>query len=122
MGVRHYSGDNQIIDICLTALALAHRLDDKQIKKFMYDNVRNLVFFELDDKNHINYLDFDVKIDKFGDCLEIKANNIVTALWFINEWPYDPDYIMKKKKYLTHTGYYKFDGRTKKLTFHEKTT
>lgn len=123
MAIRHYSdGRNPIHDMLLAALTIGDRVSEKELERFIRSNARNIIFFELDDKKHINYLDFDIKFDKFVDSIEIKARNIVTALWFIGEWPYEPDFIMKEKKYLTQTGFYKFDGRTKKLTFHEKRT
>lgn len=122
MAIRQENGENVLLDIALTGLVLVNRLGEAKTKRFIEERVKNIIFFELENKNHINYLNFDLKFDKFGDSLEIKAKNIVTALWFINEWPYEPDYIMQTKKYLTDTGHYRFDGRTKKLTFHEKTT
>ena len=122
MGIKTLRGDNILLDICLMALTtLGGKVDSEEIKHFIKENSRNIIYYDLEDKYNINYFDFDVKIDKFGDSLEIKANNIVTALWFIGEFPYEPDFIMKKRKYLTDSGYYKFDGRTKKLTFYEKT-
>ena len=122
MATRYRRGDNDLLDISLMAITtMGGKLTDKKIKHFIQEQSRNIIFFGLDNKNNINYFDFDIKIDKFGDSLEIKANNFVTALWFIGEFPYEPDFIMKNKTYLTDTGYYKFDGRTKKLTFHEKT-
>ena len=121
MGIKTLRGDNVLLDICLMALTtMGGKVDDKEIKHFIKENSRNIIYYDLEDKYNINYFDFEVKIDKFGDSLEIKANNIVTALWFIGEFPYEPDFIMKKKKYLTDAGYYKFDGRTKKLKFYEK--
>lgn len=121
MAIRYYSDGNYLLDMSLNAIAMSDRLGIEEVKAFIIENARNIIYFELEDKKHINYLDFDIKIDKFGDYLEIKPNNIVTALWFINEWPYDPDYIMEHKKYITKNGMYKFDGRTKKLRFYEKT-
>ena len=114
---RYFSGDNLLLDISLSALSLSHGLGEIGVKKYINENVRDLVFFELEDKKWINYLDFNIKIDKFGDYLEIRANNIVSALWFINEWPYEPDHIMKNNEYLTENGKYIFNNKTKKLIF-----
>lgn len=122
MATRYIRGDNDLLDISLMAITtMGGKLSQKEIKRFIREQSRNIIYFDLEDKKTINYFDFDIKIDKFGDSLEIKANNIVTALWFIGEFPYEPDFIMKKKVYLTDYGFYKYDGRTKKLTFHEKT-
>ena len=122
MGIRAFRGDNGLSDVCMMALTtMCGKFTTKEIKFFIEENCRNMIYYSISDKKFLNYFDFDIKIDKFGDSLEIIANNVVTALWFINEWPFEPDYIMKKNIYLTDDGYYKFDGRTKKLKFYEKT-
>jgi hypothetical protein len=121
MATKYENGENVLMDILLAAISLKDRLSDRETNEFIFNNVEKAVLYEVENKKDIKYLNFEIIFDNFGDCLEVKANNIVTALWFINEWPYDPEYIMKAKKYLTDTGYYRFDGRTKKLIFYEKT-
>jgi hypothetical protein len=65
------------------------------------------------------YLDFELKVDKFGDYIEIKPNNIITGLWFCGLYPLDAEEVMESKKFYLGSGYYKFDGRTKKIKFIE---
>jgi hypothetical protein len=122
MAIEYEEGTNPLVDVILLGIMLYNKkFSGDQLKNFLMQLCKDKLYLLLENKNDINYFDFDIKIDKFGDCFEIKAKNIVSALWFIGEFPFDPPYIMETKTYLTNTGYYKFDGRTKKLNFYENT-
>lgn len=43
--------------------------------------------FMVNNEKELDYFDYDLNIDKEGTKIEIKANNIITALWFIGIFP-----------------------------------
>ena len=71
------------------------------------ENIRN--------KSEIEYFDYTLKFDKFGDKIEIVPHNILTALWFVNIYPKNGMDVMEKNIYTSMNGIYKFDRRRNTL-------
>lgn len=88
-------------------------------KKLVYIKCINELKDTLVIPNQLIYLDFDIKVDNLGDCIEIKAHNIITGLWFCGRYPLDAEEVIRTKKFFFDDGYYTFDGRTKKIKFIE---
>lgn len=88
---------------------------DKMIQNMMYNECVEYLMYHMPNTNDIQYFDYDLKFDKFGDKIEIKPKNILSALWFINIFPENTKKVLKEKKYVTFEGTYTFNDRTKKL-------
>gem|GEM_PF-6442411 len=94
----------------LTSILLAAMMEDGE-KLLDEENIIYL-YQEIYD---VDYLDFDIESDKEIDFIQIKAKNIVTALWFCGIFPNDNEGILDKGKYRYLGKEYSFNKRTKKL-------
>lgn len=69
------------------------------------DKVKNLFIYILTYQYFVNvddvfnYLDYDLIVEDNGECLTLKANNIITALWFLNIFPNNLDKINRENMY-----------------------
>lgn len=96
------------------------KIHDEDIKKpqilaQLYNEIVTYLSYVLYEPTDIKYLDYDLKFNKFGDEITIKANNILTALWFVNVFPENTKDVHDSGKYRTHKGTYFLNKRTKKL-------
>lgn len=88
----------------------------KEIKSKIYSEYCLFLNYLIEKDDDLKYLDYELKIDKLAECIEIRPENIVAALWFINIFPIDCDFVYKNNKCVSDDGItYTFDNRTKKL-------
>ena len=90
-----------------------------------HSDLYNLVWYILEsggyaDDKHLEYLDFDVQIKDEGSDVKIVGNNIVSALWFSNIFPNNPDDCYVNNRYEDKKHIYYFDFPEKKLLIRKK--
>lgn len=95
---------------------------DNEIKKeevlnAIHDELYVYLSFVLDNTSDIEYLDYELKINKLADRIDIKASNIVTALWFIGKYPLNASLAINKNECRIQDKIYKFNEKTKLLTW-----
>ena len=103
-------------------------IENLMLSSFDFKNrndLYNIVWYILEsgsfvNDDHLHYLDFDVNVDDDGSNIRIIANNIVTALWFSNIFPKDPDRCYIDNKYEDSKSYYLYDSTEKKLLIKRK--
>ena len=117
MGKLFNSDEYPLADIILnTQFMSGHNFkDDYKLLDLIYNECVYVVIENISDKREIEYFDYTLKFDKFGDKIKIIPNNMLTALWFINIFPKNGKDVLIKKTYTTISGTYKFDGRSKTL-------
>lgn len=92
----------------------------KSIKKVkiqdkIYGDIVKYLSYVVENYEDLRYLDYTLKFDKLAESIEIKADNIITALWFINIFPHNVDGVARSNKFILGDGVYKFNKKTKKL-------
>jgi hypothetical protein len=90
-------------------------IKNKKVKNNINNNFIEYISYQLNNQDDVKYLDYKIKADKTNSLIEIKAGNIVTALWFINIFPSNIEKILMDNEYILPKGKYKFNKRTKKL-------
>lgn len=109
-----------LADILLNELYLINKNTDiDKLKNKVYLECVNELKYALVRPEQIIYLDFDLKIDKFGDYIEVMPNNIITGLWFCGLYPLEVEDVIESKKFDIGEGYYTFDIDRKKIKYHK---
>jgi len=86
----------------------------------LYDSIFENIVFILEQMNisseSIIYLEYKIKKIK-KEHIKIIPENIITALWFAGILPYDCDSVYNKNEIEYNDRIYKFNKKTKKLTW-----
>jgi hypothetical protein len=86
----------------------------------LYDSIFENIVFILEQmgisSELIVYLEYKIKRIK-GEYIKIIPENIITALWFSGILPYDCDSVFDKNEIKYDNKIYKFNRKTKKLTW-----
>ena len=89
--------------------------DNNELHDMIYNECVFHVMENIKNQNDIEYFDFLLKFDKFGDKIEVVPKNILTALWFVNVYPKNGSDVIKNNKYTSIQGTYQFNRRNKTL-------
>jgi hypothetical protein len=110
------SETNPLTSILLAAMMEdGEKLLDEENIIYLYQEIYEYLTMNITKIDDVDYLDFDIESDKEIDFIQIKAKNIVTALWFCGIFPNDNEGILDKGKYRYLGKEYSFNKRTKKL-------
>jgi len=107
---------NPLADILLAAMMEdGEKLLDEENIIYLYQEIYEYLTMTITKMDDVDYLDFDIVSDKSIDFIQIKAKNMVTALWFCGIFPDDNKEIDRKGKYIYMGKQYSFSKRMKKL-------
>jgi hypothetical protein len=85
--------------------------DIKEYFKTYFYYTEGETFFDL----YGHYLEYEIKTDKLASHIELKAKNMICALWLCNIHPEKPDQVIENGYYLHEGRKYTFNNKTKKL-------
>lgn len=91
------------------------KIKKQKIQNIIYGEIENYVIQMLQNQNHIEYLSYELIIDKEVKSIKIKCFNIVSALWFIDIYPINPQLTYNANKCLVGNKHYYFNEKTMQL-------
>ena len=109
-------GNNPIRDFLLQIMLFEKNITDTNIKDGINGNISFLLKRMNVNEYNMQYLDYTLKETKKG-YVRVVPNNIVCAMWFIGALPPNCDNIIKKNSVYFNGKKYKFNKRTKRLTW-----
>jgi len=90
-------------------------ITNKEMKLDIQIAFSRILEYYVPDKFENQYLDFELK-NKKGS-FKVTAKNIVTALWLSGIFPKNPKKVMDANEFIIENLKYKFNTKTKKLTY-----
>ena len=121
MGDRYEWGNNPVRDFFLQLLLLGHDITSEEFHKGIEDNIQYIIYQLGVRKEDLPYLEFNIKKTKEIH-FKVIPDNIVTAMWFAGFFPDDPDLFYSKNSGKFGGKIFKFNKRTKKLTWKNEQT
>jgi hypothetical protein len=119
MGNRYEWGNNPIRDFFFQLLLLGHDITSKEFEKGIEDNIQYIIYQLGVRKEDLPYLEFNIRKSK-ERYFKVVPDNIVTAMWFAGFFPDDPDLFYTNNSGTFGGKRFKFNKRTKKLTWKKK--
>lgn len=107
---------NPFQDYLFASLLFGTDISSRKAKMDIYASISTILVQLLLDTDDLMYLDFD--ITKKNNYFRVKCNNIITALWLSGIFPKDSKYVMNTNEFVMDDVRYKFNKRTKKLSYH----
>lgn len=98
-------------------MSMIHGVDlaDKEYEADIYVGFITILEYIVPDKNDTQYLDFEIN-GKDG-YYKVVAKNAISALWLSGIFPRNPRTVMNDNEYVIDDIKYKFNPKTKKLTY-----
>jgi hypothetical protein len=115
MGRIYRNNINPFQDFLFTSMMHGVDLTDKKFEEDIYVGFVQILEYIVPDKNDAQYLDFEIK-GKNG-YYRVIGNNVVSALWLSGIFPKNPRIIMNNNEFVIEDLKYKFNPKTKKLTY-----
>ena len=116
MGKVYKWNESPLRDFLLQIMLLDNDVTDSKFK----DDIKNNISFMLShmgvDNYDMRYLDFNLKEHKKG-YVKVMPKNIVSAMWFIGALPPNCNNILKDNFVVFNNKKYKFNKKTKRLTW-----
>ena len=116
MGEKYNWGENLINDFLLQLIFLGNDITNE---KFILE-IKNSIMIMISemgvDANDLYYLDYEIKKNKSG-IIQVIPGNIVCAIWFIGAVPNNCDFVFKENYVIFKSRKYKFNKKTKRLTW-----
>jgi hypothetical protein len=91
------------------------KIKKEEIQYKLFTDLSEYISQAFDNDSEKKYLDYELKIDGKAECIEIMPNNMVTALWFMDIYPYDSILTNKKNECFTDEGLCIFNKKTRKI-------
>lgn len=108
--------ESPIRDFLFQMMLLDYDITHKEMKDSIYDTIIYMLDYLGVESNFISYLDYDIKKVK-NEHIKVVSENIITALWFIGILPQDCDSVYENNLLEYDGKLYKFNKKTKKLTW-----
>lgn len=116
MGNKYEWNINPFQDFLLASLLYNTDITDKELEIEIYVAFSSLLnYIASYSEKELELLDFDIK--KRKNKFMIIGNNFISALWLSGIFPENPKQIINKNEYLVDNKNYKFNTKTKKLTY-----
>lgn len=115
MGRTYQVNLNPFQDFLFVSMMNGVDLSDKEYEADIYVGFITILEYIVPDKNDTQFLDFEIK-GKDG-YYKVVAKNAISALWLSGIFPKSPRTVMNNNEYIMDNIKYKFNARTKKLTY-----
>ena len=119
MGKPYKWNENPLRDFLLKIMLFENDITDSKYNDDIVNNISFMLTHMSVDDYDIKYLDFKLKETKKG-YVRVISNNIVCAMWFIGALPPNCTNVIKDNFAYFKDRKYKFNKKTKRLTW-EKT-
>ena len=115
MGRIYQSNINPFQDFLFMSMLHGVDLAKKEFEEDIYVGFVQILEYIVQDKNDTQHLDFEIK-GKDG-YYKIVANNAVSALWLSGIFPKNTKMVINSNEYVIEDLKYKYNPKTKKLTY-----
>ena len=115
MGSRYKFGINPFQDFLFTSILYGANIADKEFEADIYVGFVTILEYFVSDKNDVQFLDFEVE-GKDG-YFKVVAKNAITALWLSGIFPRNTRQVMDTNEFVMENMKYKFNVKTKKLSY-----
>jgi hypothetical protein len=98
-------------------MSMMHGVDlaDKEYEADIYVGFMTILDYMVPDKKDTQYLDFEIKGN--DGYYKVVAKNAISALWLSGIFPRNPKQVLDTNEYVIENMKYKFNTKTKKLTY-----
>lgn len=110
-------GINPFRDFLMSSLEYDVDISDKEIETDVYIGFTTILKYFNYDEKYEKFLDYEIRKDDI--CFRLVPQNALTALWVSGIMPKNPDDILNNNKFEIGNREYKFNRKTKRLTFKE---
>lgn len=115
MGSTYSWNINPFQDFLFRSLLYGTDIADKEFEADIYVGVSTILEYFVGDKKDFELLDFEIK--KKNDYFRVVAKNVVTALWLSGIFPRDTKKVMETNEFVVDNVKYKYNIKSKKLTY-----
>jgi len=115
MGSSYSWSINPFQDFLFRSLMYDTDIGDKEFEADIYVGISTILEYFVDDERDIHYLDFEIK--KKSTYFKVVAKNAITALWLSGIFPKNPRNVLETNEFVFENIKYRFNDKTKKLTY-----
>lgn len=115
MGRKYEWGINPFQDFLFSALLYDVDLSEKEFEVDLYVAFVTILDYIIGNKTDSQHLDFEIR--KKDTYFKVVAKNSISALWLSGVFPRNPQKVLKTNEYILDDIRYKYNTRTKKLTY-----
>lgn len=119
MGKEYNWNENPFQDFLFGSILNGVNISDKEVETEIFISFLTILEYYIPEKSENQHLDFEIK-NKKGN-FKVIAKNIITALWLSGIFPDDSQQVLDDNEYIDkydgETIKYKFNVKTKKLTY-----
>ena len=110
-------GINSFQDFLFDSIQNDIDISDDELETDIYIGLTTILEYFKNNKKYEKYLDYEIK--KNDICFKIIGKNSLTALWLSGIFPLNPEEVIVGNKFEIGNRLYKFNEKTKRLTFKE---
>lgn len=115
MGSLYEFNINPFQDFLFMTLMYGGEIADKSVEEDIYVGFTTILSHILNDENDARFLSYEIR--KTKGHYKIIADNMVSALWLSGIFPKNLNFVNEKNRFVLDNIEYKFNPKTKKLTF-----
>lgn len=119
MGKDYNWNNNPFQDFLFGSIMNGVDIADKEVETEIFMSFFTILEYYVPEKSENQHLDYDIK--KRNGRFKVVANNSITALWLSGIFPENSQQVLDDNKYIDkydgETTEYKFNAKTKKLTY-----
>jgi len=115
MGSGYKTGYNPFQDFLLQLILYGADISNKKMKRDIHSAFSLILQNVLNNPNDVVYLDFDIVSDK--NHIKVVGKNAISAFWLSGLFPSNIDYILKNNNIKMGNRIYKYNKKTKLLTY-----
>lgn len=115
MGSIYSWNTNPFQDFLFRSLLYGTDIADKKFEADIYVGIGTILEYFVGDEKDFEILDFEIK--KKNDYFRVVGKNAMSALWLSGIFPNDPKKVMETNEFVVDNMKYKYDIKSKKLTY-----
>ena len=108
-------GNNLVQDFLMQSIIHGVDLLNKKNKADIYSTIVYILQYMLENPKELVYLDFDIVGNK--ENIKVVGNNSISAIWLSGIFPDDIDSIVGKNRFQIGNRLYRYNKKTKILTY-----
>jgi len=115
MGKIYSWDENPFQDFLLILMINGADISNKNLEVDIYVRFLTILEYFSENKRYDEYLDFEIKKNDIR--FKVIPKNILTALWLSGISPQNFENVLNSNKFRTDNGEYRFNEKTKRLTY-----